>query len=447
MQNQGVSDIDVLALSVRDPESMKLINEAIAAYRGGALRSAIMSTWIAVAYDIIAKARELASQGEGAPQQFVYYLEVAINGDNIKKLQDIERDLLKTANEDLQLFAPHEFHALERLRKDRHLCAHPAFVVEDELYQPTPELVRCHIVHALKYLLIHAPLQGKSAINRFDIDVKSASFPISSEDIGTYIRAKYLDRAKDALVVNLIKGIISAPFGTERSQYSSLVRRLTLTLREIAKAKTTIYDAVMPGYVAQKFEQVGDDCLLSICPFLESDERIWGWLSKPVCLRVRRLLETQDIESLKTNSAFDAFSIPELGEILLARFDAFDPNAQINIISEHPRKELVSRGIELYALAGNFRYAEELGKTVVLPLAPFLVAEDIKAIVDAVHMNGQIWNAAGTPEILEAVYDQTQVLLPESRQYWQAFVDARIEDIGDASKYYAYPGIQRRLAN
>ena len=50
----GLTDIDMLALSVRDRESRRLIGEAITAYRGGALRSALMSTWIAVAYDIIA---------------------------------------------------------------------------------------------------------------------------------------------------------------------------------------------------------------------------------------------------------------------------------------------------------------------------------------------------------------------------------------------------------
>lgn len=51
----GLSDIDVLVLSVRDRESRRLIGEAITAYRGGALRSALMSTWIAVAYDIIVR--------------------------------------------------------------------------------------------------------------------------------------------------------------------------------------------------------------------------------------------------------------------------------------------------------------------------------------------------------------------------------------------------------
>jgi hypothetical protein len=134
MTGQSLTDIDALALNVRDRESRRLIVEAISAYRGGALRSAIMSTWIAVAFDIIAKARELAAHGEAAPKTFMQELDLAITNRDIKKMQTIETDLLKTANEQLQLLAPHELSALERLQKDRNLCAHPAFIVEDELY-------------------------------------------------------------------------------------------------------------------------------------------------------------------------------------------------------------------------------------------------------------------------------------------------------------------------
>ena len=38
---------------------------------------------------------------------------------------------------------------LERLREDRHLCAHPAFSAEALLFEPTPELVRMHLVNAV----------------------------------------------------------------------------------------------------------------------------------------------------------------------------------------------------------------------------------------------------------------------------------------------------------
>ena len=89
-------------------------------------------------------------------------------------------------------------------------------------------------------------------------------------------------------------------------------RTLALTLREISKAKTAIYDAVMPGYAAEKFENVTSEVLLSICPYLENDPRIWDWLKEPDRTRVQRLVASTDVETLKTHAAFDAFAIPPL---------------------------------------------------------------------------------------------------------------------------------------
>ena len=442
----GHSDVDTLALAVRDRESRRLIGEAIAAYRGGALRSALISTWIAVAYDIIAKARELMSLGEAAPRDFVSKLDKAILANNVQKQQTIECELLEKAYSDFQLLAPHEYSALERIQKDRNLCAHPAFVVQDELYQPTPELVRGHIVHALQYLLVHAPLQGKSAIDRFFADLMSPSFPETAEDVGTFICARYLDRAKDVLVVNLIKAILSVPFGGERAEYVGRTRALALTLREISRAKTAIYDAEVPDIVAQKFGQIDDDVLMGICPFLGKDPRIWEWLAQPEQVRIRRLLETADVETLKTSSAFDAFLIEPLGSILLDRFNGFDDTTKTSIISEHPKKELVPSGINIYAEAGSFRKAERLGQSIILPLAPFFQAEDIESILNAASENGQIWNASGTPEILKQLFNQTRHLLQESRPHWQKFVDHQIATQGDGTERYAYPSLQKLLA-
>lgn len=446
MLSQALTDIDAHSLAVRDRESRRLILEAIAAYRGGALRSSIASTWIAVAYDIISKARELAAQGEAAAKAFAEDLDAAITRKDIRKLQTIESTLLDAANDELQLFAPHEFEAMRRLQADRNLCAHPAFVVEDELYQPTQELVRSHIVHALQFLLIHAPLQGKSAVVRFEVDILSPSFPGLATDIGTFLRSKYLDRAKEALVANLIKGSLTAPFGTERAKFVGRERLLALALGEIAKAKTAIYETVVPTFVARRFEAVADDVLLKLCTYFDVDPRIWQWLSEPVRLRIRTLIETAGLDVLKSFSAFDAFAVPELANALMSRFDAFDEDTQIGIIAEHPRREFVGRAIQLYSGAGGYRTAEVLGQTLIVRLAPHFSVDDIRQLLDAAAANGQISDASGTPAILASVFDATRHLLPECRGCWQGFVDnMTAKQGGDQAAYYAYPDIRARL--
>jgi hypothetical protein len=443
---QGLTDIDSLALAVRDPESKRLIGEALSAYRGGALRAAIVCTWIAVDYDVIAKAKELSTHGDAAAAAFVKEVEQAIQNNDVKKMQAIESEVLTTANEKLQLFAPHEHEDLNRLQKDRHLCAHPAFATEDALFQPTPELVRTHIAHALKHLLINAPLQGKSAIERFHMDLLSPSFPLDGDSIGTYVRTKYLDRAKYVMVVNLIKSLLSAPFGSESTQYIGQRHQIARTLREIARAKMAIYDEAAKDHVARKFDAIPDALLLSISAFVECDTRVWDWLPESTRIRFKKLLQDADAETLKKHSAFDAFSISELAAILLTRFDSFDQDVQIGIISQTHRREFIAPAIRIYGDSGSWRTAEQRGRALMIPLAPLMTADDVKAMLEPVKGNGQIYGASGTPDILEQVFESSKSVIAETRTHWHSFVDEMTkQNRGDATAHYSYPGLRAKL--
>ena len=189
----GLSDIDSLTLDVQERKSRRLIGEAIAACRDGALRSTIVSTWIAVAYDIVAKARELAVQGEVGSCMLVRELDAAIEGRNLKKLQILEGELLTLASKDLELLASHEYAALKRLQEDRHLCAHPAFAIMDELYQISRSCSACVLSIHCKTFFVDAPLQGKSPIARFDADLVGPTFPTTAGQIPKFVRSKHLD--------------------------------------------------------------------------------------------------------------------------------------------------------------------------------------------------------------------------------------------------------------
>jgi hypothetical protein len=446
MTMQAVTDIDVLALAVRDRESRRLIEEAVTAYRGGALRSAIMSVWIAIVHDVFSKARELAGQGDAASISFVGKLDTAIEHKNIVQMQTLERELLDTAKDNLQLVTPHEYETLRRIQEDRHLCAHPAFITEDELFQPSPDLVRSHLVHALQCLLIHAPLQGKSALNRFKADVLSPSFPSTEEGIRTFVSAKYLNRSKDALVANLIKVLLKGPFLEGEEELLKKKRQLAWTLSEVAAKKTRIFEDVARPFVGQFFDGVDDGRLLSICTFIGAESQLWGWLSEPVKLRIVRLIEECAIEDLKEHLVFDAFSIPEMADTLLAKFTSFQQDERIQLLSDNPSREFVPFGIDIYSRAGSPREADRLGQTVVLPLARHFGADDIARLVDAVLGNSQISYASGTADVLVEVFKLTASALPASRGYWQRFVDEMTAQHGGKTDMpYSYPSIRAKL--
>lgn len=447
MQSQGVSDIDVLALSVRDPESKRLIHEAITAYRGGAFRSAIMSTWISVVYDIFSKARELSVQGDAAATAFMAKVDSAISSQSVAQMQTIERELLESACAHMQMLTKHEHEALSRIQNDRNLCAHPAFVTDDDFFQPVPDLVRTHIVHALRLLLIHAPLQGKSALARFRTDILSPSYPTNRDGIRVFVVTKYLGRAKDVLVTNLVKVLIKSLFLDDSADFLSRRRLVAWTLSEVANSKPAIFDATAVPFVGAFFDGVNDDKLMDICVLLGAEHRLWDWLSEATKLRLLRLIEDANVSQLKGHHVFDAFSVQRVADALLARFYAFNKDEQVELIADNPRREFVDQGIRIYADSPNYRESDRLGQALILPLAANFSVQDVKKLLEAVLGNSQISYASGTPDVLLDVFRLTQPLLDETKADWEIFVDAMTEQHGGKKDaHYSYPAIRARLS-
>jgi hypothetical protein len=185
---------------------------------------------------------------------------------------------------------------------------------------------------------------------------------------------------------------------------------------------------------------------LKLSPYLAPDSRIWGWASDPVRIRFKTLLETASLDLLRSANAFDAFAIPELASILLARLDAFDEPTLINVISENPRCEFIPRAIAIYGQAVGWRHSEQLGRALMIPLANQFTPEHIQAMLDAVAENEQVKTASGTPAILETVFELSRPVLGEARPHWQAFVDRLANEYGNPDNYYAYPSIREKLA-
>jgi len=191
--------LEDLLNEVRDRESRRHLDDAIRAYQAGAFSSAIIATWITVAYDLIGKIRELAESGDGQAGDFARGLDNAISSGNRDELQKTERNLLKVAHGTFELIDSRELEELDRLRNDRHVCAHPAFVRPSEIFVPTPELVRLHLATAVDAVLAKEPAPGKRAVQRFVSEIVSASFPESLNQLAAYLRARYFETGKAAL--------------------------------------------------------------------------------------------------------------------------------------------------------------------------------------------------------------------------------------------------------
>jgi len=122
-RNINLYDLDELALLVRNDLSKTYISESIQAYKSGAYRAAIVTTWIAVAYDIIAKIRELAEAGDDAAQKDVDDLDGFIKNNLIQKLQEFEFKILEKACDEYEFINPIEYQHLVRIKEDRNASA------------------------------------------------------------------------------------------------------------------------------------------------------------------------------------------------------------------------------------------------------------------------------------------------------------------------------------
>ena len=131
-----------------------------------------------------------------------------------------------------QLLSPVSKKQLERLREDRNLCAHPNFYTEENLFEPSVEMVRLHLVNAIDMVLSQAPLQGKAIFEQFAVDVRSIGFPIAETIAQDYVEQRYLSQTRPQRIRNfgvvlaksLLKGI-PEDWEKERRQGSRLLDR------------------------------------------------------------------------------------------------------------------------------------------------------------------------------------------------------------------------------
>ncbi|MFF8882598.1 hypothetical protein [Streptomyces flaveolus] len=152
-------------------------------YVSGSARGAIVLTWTAVCADLIARTQILHEEGESHAKDLVADVERAqgsAESEAIPNMLAPERTRLDTA-EKLELINFTQREQLERIRDDRHLCAHPSIRPLGELYEPTMEYACAHLAAALGAVLIYPPSQGRKIVDSFLKHVVDPGFVYDTE--------------------------------------------------------------------------------------------------------------------------------------------------------------------------------------------------------------------------------------------------------------------------
>ena len=413
-----LSDLDELAMVVREPTSRAYVLEAIADYRAGSYRSAIVATWTAVCFDIVAKFRELAMQGDAAAKAFVATVDKAIaQPKSPEQFLAIERGLLDEAMK-AGFIGHREQMDLDRVKEDRNYCAHPAFITDGALFQPSADQSRAHIVHAIEHLLRHPPVEGKTAIEKFKAELTGTAFPPTEAAAEAWLKARYCGHVKAttmrSIVVVAIKGALGVPDRQVR------VRSLAI-LRVLERIEHPQYVDVLKDQLPKLLAGLDERSLPRLGALVAQDPAINGWMGGDMVARLQGLLAEIPMESAEARELFALSDLPEFTEVAMGRFGNMGEAEKTATITEHPCRAFVPEAIEDFADAPSYRGAEARGERVVA-LAKRLTAQDVGKVLKAAAANGQIWDASGTPAILSRLFDHTSHHLSATGSMWVEFM-------------------------
>jgi len=343
-----------------------------------------------------------------------------------------------------EFFNQFELDHLEQLKKDRHACAHPAFVSDEALFPPSPELVRAHIVHAIDYLLKHKPVQGKAALDKILYEMKQTSFPENIDDVSTFLENRFLNKAKDVLIRNFAIILVKTLLKSTDDDFNGKENRVVNALKAIKLKHHAIYEDVIKEQIKKIEVTLEENQLLNIFRLLKADQACWHLFDKATQVKVKKNLSEVFKEEGASNTFFkyNVFSSINLEESLsptiIKAFEKLNPRDQEKIIVESidsPHPILIEKAVELFIKSSNNESVNFIGLNMILPLSRALSSEQInKILLQGVKNNERIAEAEKAPEILERLFEKTIDKLDKTRGTWQATITF-LMNISNAPEY------------
>lgn len=385
-----LTDLDELVLNCRDNKAKTYVWEAVASYRAGAFRAAIVGTWIAVCFDIIGKIHELSLSGDKEAEKQAGELDKTRKSADVASALKFERQLLELARDKFELLSPIEFVDLERLREDRNRCAHPALASDEQAYSPSAELARAHIHAAVTHLMQHPPAQGKYALDRLRGEIDSEYFPTQVSQAINWLSSGPLRKPRESLNCNFTLVLVKRLLKEEIDDWKKR-QRVVAALRAVAKLHRVQYEATLTEKLSTVLRTLKDAELINATRFLQDIPDSWQ------CVEVDLRQRLQDFVA-----ALPADHLEHLDFLL--QFEPLRQSAEsrVNHATRDELKntlffdglpvKLADRYIELYLDSKSFDQANEWAQDLSLYMSS-LSKDQIMRIVTSVQKNQQVLNS------------------------------------------------------
>ena len=422
---ERLADLDELLLRCRAPQSKSFLAEAIACYRAGAYRSAIISTWIAVVFDLISKFKELALTGDTEAQRAVDDIERMYLTDDITAALRFERNVLEQAREKFQLISYIEQEDLQRLFNDRNRCAHPSLRSLEEPYQPSGELVRTHIHNAVVVLLQHPPVQGRKALQTVLEAIESDMFPTQVDRaIEQYFRHSPLVRARPTLIKDVI-AVLTKHLLLDDLPEAERLRKFTALLAVLEmyhQEGERILQEELPKIVLRVLTHTQ---LANLLVYLQTIPLAWYALGNPGRDKARYFLESgPDGQMVATLPV--ALDIPALRETACQRLATLSDDDLAQLIQQGSHlADYFPVALERWRQSPLFEESKRLTRQFLTPfLSTNLTAEQTAQIIQACAGNSQLYDHFQTMSLFKTqLFPLSEAFLDQTKEAWVQFYE------------------------
>ena len=384
MRDAKTLDLDELVLMCRDGDSRRMLEEAINCYRVGAFRACIISTWLAVVYDIMGKLRELASSGDSEAVARVAEMDDIIVRHDKEKSMDFENRILDLAKDKFELISHHELVDFQRLREDRHRCAHPSLNRPGEIYRPTAEAARVHLRFSTEHLLSQAPVQGKAAMDRVFSEIDSPLFPTIEAQALAALRLGPMARPKQTLLRNVVNALVSSLLQEDKSFGQKLAA--LLALRRMYPDQVASF---IEKRVAERAPNVPDLGLTRVVRFVRQIENGWEYLPVSVRNKLDTFISTTSVGKIP-NTLIASLDIADLRQAAHDRIAAASTEDVAKLIAAGKPRVVIDRAVELFLNSKTFDEANARKRKLLDPLQLVLKPDDVVRIVKGASENSQI---------------------------------------------------------
>jgi hypothetical protein len=294
---------------------------------------------------------------------------------------EYERQILSTCKDKLQFFDQRQYLDLERLKEDRHQCAHPSFQRAGQPYIPSAEQARLHLRNAIVHVLSQPPVQGKAAISELKVLVASNYFPTKIDLAVAQLRASSLNGGTEALIKGFIDALIFGFF--EKGDALFFKQQVVSALNACQVIYPAISEPKLRKQLNKIVRNIPDEMLQGAIFMVASTENAWALLEDPARNKfVEYLRRAPGSEVIKVLNPLS--KLADLRSEILNRVNKLTYSELATAISEHRLGEFAKHAsLNFVFSVRSWAQANDVINRLIVPIFETLDKSDIERIIRA----------------------------------------------------------------